>query len=361
MTTLEPNDDEPISVLHPRAAKQRLPHAKDYLGHLELARRSKQMLDGDSAVIDREIESATKTVMQLSGRAGERIEPRRKVPVKSWSEDSAPRHEYFLFLDECGSHPVNSPSDRFPVFCLCGIIVDVDRYRTVDRQWKMWKARWLGSARELVHEPEVRRRSNKFHNSDMSKEQELIDSLATEIESIDFTCIAAVIDKRQFAVMHPEGFVDDFLPSSGYLMCIDFVIERFVHFLHHVGNDARGLVIAESRGAREDAEVHSEFIRLQLDGTQWQSESWFRHQLRPYIEFQKKHRNSSGLQLADLCARPIAEKVLNTAANPERWDAIKTKLYDGTLDRPASYGLKVYPTPEKMVIFDDFRVNQTSK
>jgi hypothetical protein len=338
-------DEERVRNLHPRAAKQRLAHAKDYLAHLELARRSKQQLDGESTIVDQEIAAATITVMRLSGRSGERIEQRRRVPIRDWSEDSAPRPEYLLFLDECGSHPLTPSSEKFPVFCLCGVIIDAERYRYVDRLWKTWKANWLGSARELVHEPDVRRRSHRFHNSDPVREQALIDSLSVELAAIDFTCIAAVIDKRHFADMHPEGFVDDFLPASGYLMCIDFVIERFVHFLHHVGGDARGLVVAESRGAREDAEVHSEFIRLQLDGTQWQSEAWFRHQLRPYIEFQKKRRNSSGLQLADLCARPIAEKVLNPTSNPERWETIRPKFYDGTQGRPTSYGLKIYPTP----------------
>jgi hypothetical protein len=105
-------------------------------------------------------------------------------------------------------------------------------------------------------------------------------------------------------------------------------------------------VFAESRGDREDAEVHAEFIRLLLEGTQWQTDGWFRYQLRPYLEFLPKARNITGLQIADLGARPIAEKILQPTSTPERWSLFRSRFYDGVEGRPSSFGLKVYPAPE---------------
>ncbi len=163
---------------------------------------------------------------------------------------------------------------------------------------------------------------------------------------LDFTCIATVVDMREFVANHPAGLVDEFLPESCYLMCIDFIMERFVHFLRHAGNDARGSVIAESRGLVEDAKVHAEFIRLHLEGTQFLSAKAFRAQLRPYIEFYVKKRNHSGLQIADLAARPFAEIVLGRESSPARWETFKSKLYDGQKEAPHSYGLKVFPLTE---------------
>jgi hypothetical protein len=346
----DPTDSEAdtrLDHLHPRSARRDLALARDYVAHLELAKRATEKLDGDTRILDEELVMATNAVLKLSGRTGETIQPRRRVPVAKRTADSAPRAEYLLFLDECGSHPLYQPDDKFPVFCLCGVIVNRDEYAAFDRHWKTWKAAWLGSSRVQVHEPEVRRRSNHFHNPDSVREQELLDALAEELSTLQFTCIAGVIDKKSFLAAHPDGLVDEFLPASGYLMCIDFVIERFVHFLYHAGGDARGLVFAENRGLREDAEVHAEFIRLQLEGTQWQSEDWFRYQLRPFIEFEPKDRNSSGLQVADLAARPVAEKVLNPSTTPERWQVIRPKLYDGGQGRPMSYGLKIYPNLEQ--------------
>ena len=160
---------------------------------------------------------------------------------------------------------------------------------------------------------------------------------------MDFTCIAAVVDLRAFLDHYPSGNVDDFLPQSCFLMCIDFVMERFVHYISGRDGTGRGEVVAESRGEREDAKVAAEFIRLHLEGTQFVSDSYFRYQLRPYIEFQPKRTNSSGLQIADLSARPFAERVLNPASAPARWDVFSRKLYDGGKGAPESYGLKVFP------------------
>lgn len=340
-------------AMHPRAARGKLALAQDYLAFLEFARRAKFRLDGDTRSLDGLILGASNDTEKYAGWADARIDSRRKFPCPVPTKDSPPRHEYFLFLDECGNHSLRDSGGAFPVFCLCGVIVDAERYQTFDRRWKVWKARWLGSPLVQVHEPDVRRRSNKFHDDDPAREQALIDALNAQLTDLDFTCIAAVIDKRRFAELYPAGAVDDFLPSSAYLMCVDFLLERFVHYLHHAVGDARGVVIAESRGLREDAEVLSEFLRLQLEGTQWQPDRQFRYQLRPYIEFDRKYRNTSGLQIADLTARPIAEKVLEPSSSPERWDVALAKLYDGGKGRKNSYGLKVFPTPEAWLIGED--------
>ncbi|CAN5828282.1 hypothetical protein BH24CHL3_BH24CHL3_03640 [soil metagenome] len=177
----------------------------------------------------------------------------------------------------------------------------------------------------------------------MELREQLRAELGRILGELNYTCIASVVDMKEFVTQHPEGKVDDFLPSACYLMCVDFVLERFVHFLQHKGHDAKGLVVAESRGALEAAKIHAEFIRLHIEGTQYISGSVFRHQLRPYVEFCRKTRNNSGLQIADLAARPFAEKILRPLETPQRWETFKEKLYDGLKDAPHKYGLKVFP------------------
>lgn len=339
--------------LHPRAARIRYELSQDCLAHLEFARHAKLESDGDCAAIAAVIEQVRNNVLRYGGWANERIQPRRRVPVVQRNEHSEPRREFLIFLDECGVHSIDSVDDAFPVFCLCAVIVDRERFTRFDRLWKTWKATWLGSWQVRVHEPDVRRRSDRFHDEDPQREQALIDSLSAQLSELDFTCIAAVIDKRQLRTRYPAGKVDDFLPVSTFLMCIDFIFERVVHFLYYVGDDAQGIVIAEARGPREDAEVHAEFLRLHLLGTQYIADGYFRNQLRPYIEFRKKDRNDSGLQIADLAARPIADKVLRPDTTPERWQAIAAKIYDGNQQRRSSYGLKVFPAAAVASIFGE--------
>lgn len=333
-------------ALHPRVANHRLRAAHDYLCHLELAVRSARTLGYDLGNLQKEISRVTAEIPRLERRKGERIEPRRRVEYRRRTLRDAPRPQFHLYLDECGSHHLGQPGDDFPVFVLCGVIVDADAYPAFDRHWKTWKATRLGSPDIRVHEPNVRNRSYDFHRSDPVEQADLLLSLDPELSELAFDVIAAAIDKRAFFQTHGNNPVDDFLPRSAYLMCVDFLIERFVHYLYYRGGDAQGQVFAESRGSREDAEVHAEFIRLLLEGTQWQADGWFRYQLRPSIEFLPKSRNVSGLQIADLGARPIAEKILQPDSTPERWLLFRSRLYDGVEGRPASYGLKVYPIPE---------------
>jgi hypothetical protein len=129
-------------------------------------------------------------------------------------------------------------------------------------------------------------------------------------------------------------------------MAIDFVMERFVHYLRVAGDSGRGSVIAESRETKEDIFVNHEYVRLQKEGTQFVSESDFRWYLSPYMSFLRKSANSTGLQIADIAARPLAEKILDPSSSPKRWDVISGKLYDGLQGRPESYGLKIFPLVE---------------
>lgn len=292
-------------------------------------------------------------IEQLEHAALGRIESRVRFKPTPRPEGS-PAPEYLLFLDECGNHA--SLEERFPVFCLSGIVVAKAKYEAFDVTWKAWKTKHLGGPDVIVHEPDARHFVRRFQRQTPAQQMALREELDRLLEALEFTCIAAAIDMKKLQQDHPTGFVDDYLPSACYLMCIDFVMERFVHFLQYRGQDARGSVVAESRGALEDAKVHAEFIRLHIEGTQFISSYAFRRQLRPYIEFLRKPRNSSGLQVADLSARPFAEKVMNpNNADVVRWSIFKQKLYDGLKGAPYSYGLKVFPLAESNDPFQEFR------
>lgn len=330
---------------NPRAARYELERVRDLLSHLELAKVALRGVGYETTAIDTLIAEARVHAERLASAAGGRIDSRRRV-----KRPARPGHarvsEYYLFLDECGNHVPGYIDPKFPAFCLSGIIVSREAYEAFDVVWKAWKTRYLGAPDQLTHEPDVRTCSGKFHRADPYAQEDLLLALESVLRDLEFRIIAAVVDLEAFEGLYPDSAVDEFLPQSSYLMCIDFVMERFVHFLQHEGRDGKGLVVAESRGLKEDAIVHAEFIRLHLQGTQFVSQSDFRRQLRPHIEFYRKSRNSSGLEVADLTARPLAEIVLDPEGDPARWNVFRDKLYDGGKDEPHKYGLKVYPLTE---------------
>lgn len=329
--------------LHPRAARYRAERLRNALSQLYLARKALSQLQIEYPQLDEILTEQYGDWMKLEMKSGERIEPRHRA--KQPTSAIVPRPDHFLFLDECGSHVTGVRDSKFPTFCLSGIIVARDGYEALDVRWKAWKTEFLGSPNVVVHEPDVRHSRSKFRGSSIEHRQEIEAALNALLQELDFTCIAAAVDLEAFEALYPDSVVDDFLPASCYLMSIDFVLERFIHFLQEHGG-ARGMMIAESRGAKEDALVHAEFIRLHLEGTQYVSDSSFRAQLRPFVEFYRKARNSSGLQIADLAARPVAEKVRDSMSNPVRWETFKNKLYDGMTGSPHKYGLKVFPLLE---------------
>ena len=59
--------------------------------------------------------------------------------------------------------------------------------------------------------------------------------------------------------------------------------------------------------------------------------------------FADKKSNSSGLQFADLLARPIGRAVLNPGQVNRAYDVIKTKFYANHSGKIEGWGLKCLP------------------
>lgn len=101
----------------------------------------------------------------------------------------------------------------------------------------------------------------------------------------------------------------------------------------------------ERRGAKEDNELELEFRRT-CDG-----ENRLNKSLPFNIVFADKKVNSTGLQLADLVARPIGMHFLRPEQENRAFDVLKKKFYcDGGRDKAGqgfeNWGMKIYPQPE---------------
>jgi hypothetical protein len=97
-------------------------------------------------------------------------------------------------------------------------------------------------------------------------------------------------------------------------------------------------VLFERRGAREDAEAELEFRRI-CDGHNATGRRF------PFeIVMASKACNSSGLQLADLVARPIGRKVIKPEQPNRAFDVIQAKLRSNPKNHSVlGWGLKIFP------------------
>lgn len=253
-------------------------------------------------------------------------------------------------MDECGSTSLNAKQSDFGVFALSAVIIPASRYETVDRRWKAWKTEVWGDPKRRIHEPELRKSRGAFwFEGRTARQNEVRESLSDVLRELDFMLITVVVHRDEYFALHGRDPIDASLPLSVYHMVLDFMSERLVRALHDCFDNARGHLVAEARGPLEDAQLQQEFARLHIDGTSYVSGSWFRQQLQPGIQFGTKPECITGLELADLAARPCAEKVLAPDRTPPRWPEFREKLCSLQRTKHSPLGLKIVPWDDKYV------------
>ena len=84
-------------------------------------------------------------------------------------------------------------------------------------------------------------------------------------------------------------------------------------------------IVFECRGRAEDAELELVFRRIVANNTLLGRVNYDFSVMEFEPKFAKKSVNSTGLQLADLTARPIAIKTLRPEQANRAYDLIKTK------------------------------------
>lgn len=335
----ESSPEELAASRDTRIAAQRLDQHERYLALLQQAQRIRlncNLPDTLTATI-----AAGQSELQgLRAKARGPIAPRRR-PKRTGTD---PTKECRVFIDECGSHSL-ADNTSFGAFILAAIIVPYSDYAEFDGQWKQWKKDILGAPDKIVHEPNLRKCNGPFFKfkGRGTKKAAMYQSLREVLTKLNFSAIACVLNRAEYIAQFGISSLDTSLPSDTYLMVLDFLMERLVMVLEQQFGGARAHVIAEARGPLEDALLQYEYVRLQLDGTSYISAAWFRQQLEPGIEFQTKNDNCSGLQIADLLARPCGEKVCDLSSAPTHWPEFRHKLCQGQETAHSILGLKLIP------------------
>lgn len=129
-----------------------------------------------------------------------------------------------------------------------------------------------------------------------------------------------------------------------YHIALGFCLETLYEFLQEKQqHEKKTHVVVECRGKKEDNELELEFRRI-CDGNNRLSSTL------PFdVLFADKKAMSSGLQLADLVARPIGLKILRPNQENRAFDVLKRKFYcEGGRDQVGkgyeNYGLRIYPS-----------------
>jgi len=240
--------------------------------------------------------------------------------------------DFIVFADESGSPVLDGPDPTFPVFVLSCVLISKSIYaeRVVPRLQGL-KFDFVGHDQIVLHERDIRRQQKDFAflQTDAGLRSTFLQCINDIVADAELDVIAAVIDKIRLARRYAN-------PWSPYEIALHFCMETLLGRLRRLGQEDRLVhVIFESRGKREDAELELHFRRIAANQANWGYRRPDFSAIRWEPIFVDKKCNSSGLQLADLMARPIGLKALRPSQDNRAFDVLRSKLAHG--------GMKVFP------------------
>jgi len=261
---------------------------------------------------------------------------------RSSTESSDEMHDefgkYIVYVDESGDHGLSSIDPNYPVFVLAFCVFHKRHYsEAIVPSLEKFKFNYFGHDQVVLHEHEIRKEKGAFSFfKNRDHKNQFMTGLSGIVEKSNFILISCTIDKRELKKQNGNK-------SNPYHLALRFCMESLYEFLQEKGEENKKThVVVECRGKKEDRELELEFRRI-CDGSNQAG-----IQLPFDVVFSDKKTMSSGLQLADLVARPIGLKVIRKEQRNKAFDILKKKFYcdGGREDAGDGYegrGMKVYP------------------
>jgi hypothetical protein len=248
--------------------------------------------------------------------------------------DSEQYGDFIVYVDESGDHGLVRMDPAYPIFVLA-FCVFAKRVLATDIVPAVMRLKFshFGHDQVVLHEHDIRKSKGVFSMLlNAARRAAFMHDIDRLIESADFTVVAVVIRKEQLAMQYVT-------PANPYALAMEYGMERVCAFLRERGQAGRLThFIFESRGAREDDELELEFRRISAPmGAVCQ-------QLPVDLLFADKKTISTGLQLADLVARPIGLHVLRPQQPNRAFEVLKPKFRRSPSGAVEGWGLKVFPS-----------------
>ncbi len=218
-----------------------------------------------------------------------------------------PFGEYVIYVDESGDHNLEQRDPVFFIFVLAFCIFDKEEYiRSIVPEFQNLKFTYFDHDMVVFHEREIRKSQSLFDILfDQTVRERFFSDLNSFIQGARFQVAASVIDKREFR--RGENNRD-----NPYL----FALRNNLGLANRIiGSDrqfgVRMPIVCESRGKKEDDYLEESFNRIcQCDKTA--------RYCSFYIVMADKKVNSTGLQIADLLARPLGRYYLDGGESSSR-------------------------------------------
>lgn len=249
------------------------------------------------------------------------------------SKPDKSKSKYLCFIDECGTHDMNTIQSDFPVFTLIGLLVGENYYqKTLVPRVKAFKIKHFGDQEIILHSRDIRRLDRRFAvlKEDPVRKDAFYQELNALIASSRIRIYAVVINKYLLL----QRFI---FPLNPYDVSLHQLISLICGppGILGVKRPRVRTIIAESRGRDADHDLQNEYIRIRDHGAknhgarvQNRQGTTIQKLFPSRIQFVKKSKNIIGLQLADLAAYPISRAIINGNWENPAAQVIATKLKD---------------------------------
>ena len=242
-----------------------------------------------------------------------------------------------VFIDESGDHSLANINDDFPIFALLGLIASEESYEKLCDEINNFKIKYFNSTEVILHSRDIRKCEGPFAILfDLEMKKGFYNDLNNILKSHNFMLVASAILKQKHVDKYGK------LADDPYEIALTFVLERILFESDARKNSKILDVVIESRGKREDQKLAERYNELLYKGSSQVSSKRFVATFCSEIDFKRKKENDIGLQIADLCAYPIARHVLYPKEPYPSFDVIKDKIRCGSKGIDG-YGIKVFP------------------
>lgn len=246
---------------------------------------------------------------------------------------TTPFSDWIVYVDESGDHGLSSVDPTYPVFVLVFVLFRKNTYinRFVPALGSL-KFRLFGHDGVILHEREIRKDLGPFVVlRDPAKKEQFLEEITSIVGRTPHEVLATVHDKRK---LNRTSETIEHL----YHQALRFGAERLhARLSGETGYTGHTHLICEARGAKEDAELAKAFKRVcagdNASGVPLPFE----------LVITDKRANSSGLQLADLIARPVGLHVLRPEQPNRAFEFIQQKLMRDPTGADTDWGLRCFP------------------
>jgi hypothetical protein len=197
---------------------------------------------------------------------------------------------------------------------------------------KRFKFKHFGHDQTILHETDIRKDRGDFtFLKSKTVKTAFLDELTSIVQKTPFVLISTVIKKELYRQRYRA-------PENPYHVALRYGLERVFYYLSELQANLRNThIVVEKRGKVEDDELELEFRRV-CDGF-----NYLQQPLPFELVFADKKSNSTGLQLADLIARPIGLHILKPEQDNRAFAIIDDKFYRNGKGNRNGYGLKCFP------------------